>query len=325
MVHFPSSGIGCSAFRLPGRSFVSSGSIVLLFAAAQLLVPGCSSHGAKFSSPVDAAAALAQAVRSGNQDEMRRVLGREGVDIVSSGDDVADRQAREKFLQSYDQKNALVTELNGSVMLQVGEDGWPLPIPIVQRGKHWRFDTKAGKEEILNRRVGRNELYVQQVCLAIVDAQREYYSVDRNGDGIKEYAQKLISDAGQRNGLYWEAGPDEAASPLGPLVAEAAAEGYGGARRSDGERRPYHGYYFKLLTSQGENAPGGPRDYSVDGKLTEGFAIVAWPADYGNSGIMTFLVSHHGIVFESDLGRRTDRTAGTMTAFDPDRDWKLSE
>jgi len=312
----------CDTRTYPAKSKpIPTAAFLAMMIAASVAAPGCSWQQARFDTPELAVAALVQAVRTDDADELRHILGGGAKEIMSSGDEVADRQAREDFLQSYDQKNALVTEEEGNVVLEVGQDGWPMPIPIVERGGSWRFDTRSGKEEILNRRIGRNELSVQEVCLAFVDAQREYMSQDRNGDGVREYAQKLISDEGKRNGLYWKTNEGEPPSPMGPLVADAVAEGYGRSDNTTGERRPYHGYHFKLLKAQGKHAPGGARSYSVDGRLTEGFAVVAWPAEYGNSGVMTFLVSHQGILYERDLGRRTARVASAMNEFDPDADW----
>jgi hypothetical protein len=295
---------------------------VAAIAAAAVAVPGCSWGQARFDTPEAAAGAFVDAIRAEDTDELHHILGRGADEIISSGDEVADQQARGKFLQAYDEKNALVSETDESVVLEVGKDAWPMPIPIVERWGSWRFDTRSGKEEILNRRIGRNELSVQEVCRAFVDAQREYKSQDRNGDGVLEFAQKLISDEGQKNGLYWETNEGEPPSPMGPLVAEAVEEGYGRDQSKTGERRPYHGYHFKLLKAQGKNAPGGAREYSVDGRLTEGFAVVAWPAEYGNSGVMTFLVSHQGVLYEQDLGRRSARIASAMNTFDPDADWE---
>jgi hypothetical protein len=290
---------------------------------ACFFVSGCSLQQERFSTSEEAAGALIAAAQAEQTDEVRRILGRGADDVLSSGDEVADRQARDRFLSAYEEKHSLVSEPDGSMTLQVGQDDWPLPIPIVQHWGSWRFDTRRGKEEILNRRIGRNELAVQQVCLAIIDVQREYVADDRNGDGVLEYSQKFISDPGQKNGLYWESGPGEPSSPLGPLVADAVEEGYGAAGQQHGKRRPYYGYYFKLLTSQGPNAPGGDHDYFKNGKMTEGFAVVAWPALYGNSGVMTFLVSHHGVVYQQNLGRRTERIASSMTKFDPDPLWEI--
>ena len=312
-----------SVFELWESKPVSCAWAALPLALACLWAPGCGLRQERFATPEEAARALVVAVRSENSEEVGRILGRGGKEVVSSGDEVADRQTRQRFLTAYDEKNSLVAEPDGSVTLQVGQDDWPMPIPIVNTKDSWRFDTARGKDEILNRRIGRNELSVQQVCLALVDAQREYIATDRNGDGVPEYAQKLISDPGQKNGLYWETSADEPPSPAGPLVADAAEEGYGQRKNEGGQRRPFHGYYFKLLKSQGPNAPGGAREYVVNGRMTEGFALVAWPAQYGNSGVMTFLVSHQGVVYERDLGRRTERIASSITSFDPDPGWNV--
>ena len=288
-----------------------------------LLIGGCSMQQARFGSPEEAVDAFVLAVRSEDSKSVRHILGRDAADMLPSGDDVADRQLRERFLEAYDEKNALVSEEDGSVTLEVGQDDWPMPIPIVSHRGSWYLDTERGVEEIFARRIGRNELAVQQICLAIVDAQRDYAAIDPDGDGVHEYAQKFISDPGQKNGLYWEISGDEPPSPLGPLVVDAAQEGYSTTPNTSGELRPFHGYYFKLLKSQGRHAPGGARDYVVNGKMTEGFAVVAWPAIYDNSGVMTFLVSHQGVVYERDLGPRTERIAASMSVFDPDSHWSL--
>ncbi len=296
-----------------------------LVAAASLFTTGCSLRQDRFSSPEEAVQAMIEASKSEQPDRIRRILGPGADEVLSSGDEVADRQARDKFLKAYDEKHELVTGPDGSVTLQAGKDDWPMPIPIVKSWGKWRFDTRRGKEEILNRRIGRNELSVLQVCLAIVDAQRDYAAVDRNRDGIPEYARKIISDPGDKNGLYWKTSDGEPPSPLGPLVADAVEEGYGDARNESDQRRPFHGYYFKLLKSQGPNASGGVRDYEEGGRLTEGFGVVAWPAEYGNSGVMTFQVNHQGVVYERNLGRRTARMASSMTEFDPDFGWSVAE
>ena len=204
------------------------------------------------------------------------------------------------------------------MVLQTGKDEWPFPIPLVKENDRWRFDTSAGKEEIINRRIGRNELDVIQVCLAIVDAEREYYQRDPDGDKLLQYAQKFISTKGKRDGLYWETKPDEQPSPLGPLVAQARGEGYKGAA---GKPIPYHGYYYKILTGQGKDAPGGAYDYLVKGKMMGGFGMVAYPAQYGSSGIMTFIVNHDGVVYQKDLGANTASVAQSMTKFNPDKTW----
>ena len=289
------------------------------------MVAGCNMQQRRFATPEEAADALIAAAKSDQRDEVRRILGRGAEDVLDSGDEVADQRAKEKFLSAYDEKHSLVAEHDGSMTLQVGKDDWPLPIPIVEQRSSWRFDTRRGKDEILNRRIGKNELAVEQVCLAIVDAQRDYMAQDRDGDGILEYAQKLLSDPGQKNGLYWKTSDGEPPSPLGPLVADATEKGYGEGGVQAARHRPFYGYFFKLLTSQGPDAPGGAHNYVANGQMTEGFAVVAWPADYGNSGIMTFLVSHHGIVYQQNLGRRTERIASSMTEFDPDAAWTVEE
>lgn len=294
-------------------------------AVALTLSGGCAARQQTFATPDDAVRDFVAAVRTGDGEQGERILGRGARESLASGDDVADRQAREKFIKAYDEKSALTTEPDGSVTLQVGNEEWPMPIPLVKRGESWRFDWRRGREEILNRRIGRNELSAIGVCLATVDAQREYASLDRDGDGTLEYAEKFVSDSGIRNGLYWKSAEGEPESPLGDLAAAAAEEGY--TRRNSGEAgpRPYHGYYFKMLLSQGSSAPGGAKDYVVNGHMSEGFAVVAWPAQYGNSGIMTFLVSHQGVVYQRDLGKGTHRAASAMRRFDPGPRWSIVE
>lgn len=287
-------------------------------------VSGCTAaRQSSFATPDQAVQDLVASLRPVDSARISEVLGPEGDEIISSGDEVADQEGIEKFLKRYDEKHELVAGPDGRMILEVGKDGWPMPIPIVQKRGAWRFDTPSGKDEILNRRIGRNELAAIQVCLAIVDAQREYASLDSDGDGLREYAQKFVSDAGNKNGLYWKTSENESPSPLGPLVATASEEGYTSVRTEKGEPQAYHGYHYRMLTSQGPNAAGGKRDYMVNGNMTEGFAVVVWPAEYGNSGVMTFLVNHNGVVFQRDLGRNTDRTAKAMPAFDPDESWQV--
>jgi len=211
----------------------------------------------------------------------------------------------------------------------VGKDDFPFPIPIVKKGQLWFFDTQAGKEEILNRRIGRNELSTIQACLAYVDAQREYARRDREAGSLMEYAQRFASSPGKKDGLYWETKEGESPSPLGPLVAQAVKEGY---KKKEDEKQakgqtliPYHGYYYKILKAQGNNAPGGAYDYVVKGKMIGGFAMVAYPAQYGVSGVMTFVVNHDGVVYEKDLGKETEKIASAMKKFDPDKTWKKAE
>jgi len=274
-----------------------------------------------FGSPEEAVQGLLSALQSKDLNALMAILGPESDDIVSSGDPVADDSRRERFVQFYQEKHLLQEESADRVFLNVGKENWPFPIPIVRKDSLWYFDTDEGREEILARRIGRNELSAIQVCLAVVDAQREYASRDRNGDGFREYAQQFRSDPGKRDGLYWEAKEGDEQSPLGPLLAEAQEEGYA-FKQSDSRPSPYHGYYYRMLTAQGEAAPGGAYDYVLKGKMLGGFALAAYPAQYGASGIMTFMVNHDGIVYEKDLGESTEKEAQAMTRFNPDSTWQ---
>jgi hypothetical protein len=273
----------------------------------------------RFASPEAGVQALIEAARASDTKALIQILGPEARPLIESGDPVADRQGRERFVKAYEEAHTLVQSGDTRVVLQIGTDAWPLPIPLVKSSAGWRFDTPAGKEEMLNRRIGRNELDVIQVCLAYVDAQREYYMRNPQGDALLQYAQKFVSARGKRDGLYWESNSDEPPSPLGPVVAQARREGYKGG---GGRPVPYHGYYYKLLTRQGPNAPDGAYDYVVRGKMIGGFALVAYPAQYGSSGIMTFMVNHDGVVYQKDLGPTTASRAQSMTMFDPDKTWK---
>jgi Protein of unknown function (DUF2950) len=271
-----------------------------------------------FSSPEEGVRALVDAAKSNDTKKLLDIFGSQAKSLVESGDPVSDREVRERFVKSYEEANKLEKVGETKVVLETGKDGWPFPIPLVKQGDAWRFDTNAGKEELINRRIGRNELDVIQVSLAIVDAEREYYRRDPDNDSLLQYAQKLISTKGKRDGLYWETKPGEQPSPLGLLVAQARAEGYKGA---GGKPVPYHGYYYKLLTGQGKDAPGGAYDYLVRGKMMGGFGVVAYPAQYGSSGIMTFIVNHDGVVYQKDLGAKTASIAQSMTKFNPDKTW----
>jgi hypothetical protein len=277
-----------------------------------------------FQSPEEAVKALFDAVKADDTKGLLAIFGPAGKEIISSGDEVADKTSRERFVKSYEEMNKLVKENDIKIILHVGNGDWPLPIPIVKVGEKWRFDTKEGKEEMLNRRIGRNELNAIQVCLAIVDAQREYAMKDQDGDSLLEYAQKFNSEKGKKDGLYWEVKEGEEDSPLGPLAAKAVKEGYGG-RKSGDKPAPYHGYYYRILKAQGKNAPGGAYDYVVKGNMIGGFALVAYPAEYGTSGIMTFIVNHEGVVYQKDLGNETGKISSAMTKFDPDKTWKKVE
>jgi hypothetical protein len=252
---------------------------------------------------------------------MSAIFGAGSESVISSGDDVTDKAVRDRFLKAFAEKNSLEKKTDDKVILEIGNDKWPFPIPIARKGSAWRFDTKAGKEEILNRRIGANELRTIEVLHAYVTAQREYASKDRDGDRVYPYAQRLASTPGKKDGLFWKAGEGEEPSPLGPLAAEAAREGYA-VKAGSKEPVPYHGYYFRILTAQGKNAPGGSYDYVVKGNMILGFAMVAYPAKYGSSGVMTFIVNQEGVVYEKDLGKNTAKAVTAMKRYDPDTTWK---
>src|ERR1051326_4541126 len=246
-----------------------------------------------YRSPQEAVMAVVSAIRDDDTNQLVRIFGPESKEILQSGDDVADKQTREKFLEKYQEMNRLVANPGGSVTLYLGAENWPFPIPLVKRNGAWRFATAAGKREILYRRIGRNEFDTIDTLHALVDAQKEYASEARDGEQVKHYAQKLLSDEGKHNGLYWKTGEGEPASPIGPLIADAFSEGY---RKKEGAT-PYHGYIYRLLQSQGPNAPGGALNYLVDGRLTRGFAFIAYPVEYRNSGVMTFVVNQDGKIY----------------------------
>jgi hypothetical protein len=277
-----------------------------------------------FKSPEEAIKALIDAVKGNDTKELMAIFGPAGKELIFSGDEVADQIGRDRFVKAYEAMNRVVSENEKKVILRVGNRDWPFAIPVVKEGESWFFDTKAGKQEILNRRIGRNELNTIQVCLAYVDAQREYALKNRDRGGLLEYAQKFVSEKEKKDGLYWEAKEGEEQSPLGPLAAKAAREGY--TRKKSGEKpSPYHGYYYKILKAQGEKAPGGAYDYVVNGKMIGGFALVAYPAEYGNSGVMTFMVNHEGAVYQKDLGKETEKIVSALKKYDPDKTWKKVE
>jgi hypothetical protein len=286
-------------------------------------INGCTNRQSQhtYGTPTIAANSLIQALRSESSEGLGAVLGGESRDIVRSGDTVADEQNRQAFLKLYDEHHELIRNADGSNSLLVGNDKWPFPIPLVLGQKGWRFDTAAGREEILARRIGNNEQNAIEVCLAIVDAQRDYAAMDVDGDHLAQYAQKFFSDEGKKDGLYWRAAPGEPASPLGSLVASAADDGYDVSKRP--AKGAYHGYRYRILKSQGSAAPGGARDFIIDGKMIGGFAAIAYPVEYGNSGIMSFIVSHDGVVRQADLGDNTVRIASSMSVYNPDEHWSL--
>ena len=293
--------------------------ILTIIAVMSQAALGASPPQKVFPSPEEAVRALIDASKGKETKPLLDILGPEARSFLETGDPVSDRESRERFVKFYGESNALVKSGETKMLLEVGKDKWPFPIPIVKESSGWRFDTKEGREEIVNRRIGRNELDVIQVCLAYVDAQLEYYRRNPLNVPLLQYAQKFLSTKGKRDGLYWEAKQGDEPSPFGSLIARARAEGYKGAA---GKPVPYHGYYYKILTGQGPNAAGGAYDYVVRGKMLGGFGMVAYPAQYGSSGIMTFVVNHDGVVYEKDLGPKTAQTAASMTKFNPDKSWK---
>ena len=277
-----------------------------------------------FTQPEDAVRALAEAVRAKDVNALLAVLGPASRSWLASGDTIADRRDWEKFLAAYDRKHAISLTSDGRAVILVGDDDWPFPAPLVRRGDRWVFDAAAGREEIINRRIGRNELDTIQTLLAIVDAQREYAADDLDGNGSNDFAQRFVSSEGTRDGLFWPVETDQRPSPLGPLVGAATREGYV-AKTASVQPTAYHGYRYRMLTAQGKDAPGGAYDYLVNDKLIGGFAVVAYPAKYGVSGIMTFIVNHDGTVFQKNLGKNTETAALRMSRFNPDKSWQKAE
>ncbi|MGA3318514.1 MAG: DUF2950 domain-containing protein [Candidatus Korobacteraceae bacterium] len=270
-----------------------------------------------FSSPEDASNALVTAAQSNDEKAMLDILGPDGKQIVSSGDETEDAHSRANFVQRYQQMHRLVKEPDGTTTLYIGAENWPTPIPLVNKGNSWYFNTEAGKKEILFRRIGRNEMSTIRVCQELVAAEKEYYSTHN------EYAQTIFSDEAQHNGLYWKAADGEPLSPIGPLVASAFAKGY--SKSQDGAPTPYRGYYYRILMRQGKNGPGGEKSYTANGKMSEGFAFVAYPAGYRSSGVMTFIVNDDGGVYQKDLGKKTDVLAKAMKEYNPNSSWQKVE
>ncbi len=272
-----------------------------------------------FGTPQDAVRALTEAVKAGKIDELVAIFGPDGQELAASSDPATSRRNREVFTIAAAEGWRLVDQGADRKVLVVGNEGWPFPVPLVREANGWRFDTAAGKEEVIARRVGRNELAVIQVCRTYVAAQQLYARHGHDGRPAGLYATLFGSDPGKQNGLYWPAGRGQKRSPLGDLVAKAAAEGR--PMGKDGQPSPFHGYYFKILTGQGAAATGGAKDYVVAGQMSGGFALVAWPAQYDVTGIMTFVVNRDGVVREKDLGEGTDAAARAMTLYDPDSSW----
>jgi hypothetical protein len=303
-------------------------SVTARYVLLALVIPlGACSKPAKpsstmFASPEDAGKGLLDAAKSGDQNAILAIFGPGSKEIISSGNAAEDKATVDKFVAAYDVMHRWRKMPDDGQILIIGADNFAFPIPLKKNSSgEWFFDTAAGADEILSRRIGRNELAVIDICGALADAEAEYFS-QRLADGkTKQYAVKFISDAGQKNGLYWDSPEGQPKSPLGPLVAFATTEGY--SVKPDAHT-PFHGYYFHMLTGQGSQAPGGAKDYVVDGKMVRGYAFVAYPAEYGNSGIMTFIISQDGILLQKDLGKTTAETAAAMTKFDPDPTWTVA-
>ncbi|MCU0225473.1 MAG: DUF2950 domain-containing protein [Acidobacteria bacterium] len=297
--------------------------IVPLLLACTLALPAAAQAAGQptFSSAEEAVQALIAAAKAGDSAKLVTLLGPGSEPLISSGDAVADKAEKTGFLAAYAEKNSLVPGDADSMILQTGADQWPLPIPIVKKNGRWFWDGAAGAEEIVYRRIGRNELDAMEACRGVVEAQREYASEGRDGQPAGTYAAKLISDTGRRNGLYWPVGTGEAPSPAGPLLAKASAENYS----ISGQATPYHGYYYRMLAAQGPAAPGGAKSYLVDGGMVGGFGLIAYPAEYRVSGVMTFLVGEDGVIYQKDLGPKTAELARQIKEYNPDSSWAPAE
>ncbi len=276
-----------------------------------------------FASPDDAGNALLAAAKSGDQNSLFAIFGPDSKELIFSGDPVQDKNTAELFVKGYGVMHRWRKMPDDAQILLVGPDNFPFPIPLKKNSEgKWFFDTAAGKDEVLNRRIGRNELAIIEVCGAVADAEAEYYAQPHDGEKTKQFAAKFLSDPGKQNGLYWKSPDGQPASPLGPLAAFATSEGY--TAKPEGHTA-FHGYYFHMLKGQTDKAPGGAKDYAVNGKMTGGFAFVAYPAEYGNSGVMTFMINQDGVLLQKDLGKTTPELATAMTQFDPDPGWAIVE
>jgi len=303
------------------RAAALSAMLVLLGAgSAAMAAP---SGEETFASPGQATAALAAAWHIDKVEALLKIYGPGGRNLVTSGDPVAEHMTRAHFAAAYDQQHRIELQGSDEAILVIGRDDWPYPIPIVREGRVWRFDLKAGIEQVLDRRIGENELHAIEVSRAYVEAQREFAAGRRLAGQPEEYAQQLASSDRKHDGLYWPVRAGEKQSPLGPLVAVAEANGYGPPPAAAGDSRAFEGYYFRILNGQGPHAPTGARSYVVNGRMTGGFALIAFPARWGDSGVMTFLVNQNGIVFQKDLGPETTRLARQITVYDPDRSWRI--
>ena len=304
------------------NSFRTLAVAILVMTAVLFATPAAQAQSQKtFPTPEEAVKAAVAAAKTDNKTELIAIFGPEAEEILSSGDPVADRQQRQVVLAAFKQGWRVENRKGGGKEVIVGDEDWPFPIPLVKETAGWRFDTVAGKEEVLARRIGRNELSVIGICRTYGDGQKVYASAGHDGKPAGIYAQKIRSEEGKQDGLYWAAKPGEPLSPLGDLAAQAAEEGYKADPSKTGPQ-PFHGYYFRILTAQGAAASGGAKSYVVNDDMTGGYALVTWPAEYGNSGIMTFIVNHDGIVYQKDLGEETAKTASAMKEYNPDKTWK---
>ena len=306
-----------STWRLQPALFVVA--LVIAASVATNLAIAQSEGQQTFSTPAEGVKTLMAALESNDTSALLAILGADAKDIISSGDEVKDKSEKTWFVDAYKQRHRLIASGANKQILTVGNNDWPLAIPLVNAGGKWYFDSRAGKDEMLYRRIGSNELGAIAAARGYVAAQREYHAQGHDGQPAGQYAQRLAAEPGKHNGLYWETKPGEPTSPAGPLLAQASGEGY--SLNAAGKLAPYHGYYYRLLTAQGPSAPGGAKNYLVGEKLTSGFALIAYPADYRNSGVMTFMVDKDGIVYQKDLGEKTEELAKTIDSFNPDSSW----
>jgi len=306
--------------RMPNIRTCSIAAAMLWLGVAQAAPANAPEQQRGFTSPEEAVTAFVTALRARKEADLRAILGPEADRVINSGDRYADRELHERFVALYDEKHVIDLKGPGRAELDVGANDWPLPIPLVQTDGRWTFDTKSGAQTIVDRRIGRNELFAIRTLLAGVDAQRDYFDRTKQAGGTGVYATRLVSTQGHHDGLYWPVGEGESESPLGPLIDAAQDAGYPG-ELVGGKPIPYEGYYFRILSRQGPNGDGGARNYLHSGGMTGGFALIAWPAVYGSTGIMTFIVGPGGDAYQKDLGSEADRIARAITTFDPDLSW----
>jgi len=301
------------------RNICAISALVCSVMVASTAIAATSSGQQVFPSAAAAARALVAAAHIDDMAALSSILGGDAKEILSSGDPVADNNARDNFVAKYDEMHRLAYDDKGRVILYLGADNWPFPIPLVKKADGWVYDTAAGKRELLYRRIGRNELFTINVLVDLAEGQQEYASETLDDGGIKQFAQKIQSDPGKHDGLYWPVSAGEEESPIGPLIADATAEGY---KTGAGTPIPFHGYYYRVLTRQGKNAPGGAKDYLEQGKMTQGFAFLAYPATYRASGVMTFMINQDGVIVQKDLGADTAKAASEITEYNPDATWE---